>query len=337
MNWIVDTRVKLLIGKIMKKFSSETKNLIDDLTQIFFVPLEIDEPKFSKTLQQLKAPYDEIANAFQHNLNSVVSMVSFPYALSSASAHNGSFARIHAAERIRALKIEDDTGETASELEDRRNKEALAIAHKRMEEFIQSDEGIDAITFDICKLLLNATTDEHLALAASDLILQGSALTWNAFEILSRDIFIAYLNDNPDAVNKLVNDQNLRKRFDLTKISIEDLAIHGFDLSSSMGSLLSKQQDLTDLPTIKTLYTTLFPPPNPFAEKLNEDGLWVLSQQRHLIVHQRGVVDERYKRNTKTNDGVGTRITISPSELDNHIELVFETGLALLEETCRKH
>jgi hypothetical protein len=235
------------------------------------------------------------------------------------------------AERIRARGIDAEEGESESALEARRDKEALAVARDRMKEFVQTSNGMDVIVSNICGFLLAATEDEQLALAAADLLLQGTSLTWGAFEILARDVFVAYLNTTPDAVKKLVKNPSVRNKFELPKISVEDLADHGFDLSSSMGTLLSRQQDLSDLPTIKTVYSALLPPPNPFAENLNEDDLWVLSQQRHLIVHQRGIIDEQYKRNTKSKDAVGTRLVIRPSELEKHLKLVRETGTALLE------
>ena len=313
------------------KFSADTRKLLDELEQVFLVPLDIDESEFAKITKYSHAPYDEIGKTFQHNLRSVVSMVAFPFTLAFASAYQQHFMRIRMAERIRAGGIVAEEGETNSALEARRNAHALAVAREKMEEFRQTDDGIELVTSEMCNFLMGATEDGQLTLAASDLLLQGTSLTWGAFEVLARDVFVTYLNKTPGAVNKLVENPSARNKFELPKFSVEDLAKHGFDVSASMGTLLSRQQDLSDLRTIKSVYSALFPPPNPLAEKLNEDDLWVLSQQRHLIVHQRGIIDERYKENTRSKADIGARLVIPPNELERHLKLVWETGSALLE------
>ena len=50
----------------------------------------------------------------------------------------------------------------------------------------------------------------------------------------------------------LVSDVEVKKRFELAKISMHRVADVGFDLSSKLGELLVEQNDLADLGTIKT-------------------------------------------------------------------------------------
>lgn len=313
----------------MSKFSSNTDALLKEMQQKFLVPLAIDQSHLIETLRLLHPPYADLGQTFKFNLDSVVSMVTLPFVLASASVHNQRFMQISIAERIRA---DDHPKEGESELEAkaRADKTANLTSQQKMKEFVQSSEGIDNIANGICKFLLDAAKVEDFAQASSDLLLQGTSLTWSAFEILARDVFISYLNETPDAINALADIPNLRKKFELQNISIEDIASHGFDLSSSMGSIITNQQHLNDLPTIKSIYSALFPPPCPLIDKLNDRNLWVLSQQRHLIVHQRGIVDEKFRQNTNLNVKIEDRLLVLPRELEEQLKLVQETGGALL-------
>jgi len=56
----------------------------------------------------------------------------------------------------------------------------------------------------------------------------------------------------------------------------------------------------------------------------------MLSQRRHLIVHQRGIVDRRYLENTNDTQQIGERLLVSPDELLGYIVLVQNSGASLL-------
>ena len=220
----------------------------------------------------------------------------------------------------------DETPEAIS----RRAEVATEFASKHMNEFLESEDGIDTISNDIAEFLLSAHDGGSISIAASELIFQGTVLTWSSFEVLARDVFINHINKHPNLVSLLLQDQNTKKRFDITKIPLDILSEHGFDVSNKMGSILAEQQDLSDLRTIKQIFITLWGSEKNICDKLNNRTLWILSQQRHLIVHKRGIVDSDY--NTKTGEGLpsGSRLQISPQDLKQYIQAVLDAGCSIL-------
>jgi hypothetical protein len=66
------------------------------------------------------------------------------------------------------------------------------------------------------------------------------------------------------------------------------------------------------------------------ADALAEKRLWVLCQQRHLIVHRRGVIDARYLEATGEQQAIGSRLSVAPAELESQIESVVAAASALL-------
>jgi len=140
----------------------------------------------------------------------------------------------------------------------RRDREALVQAKPKMESFLRSTEGRDALIGDTLGFLERLRTNDSLAGAANELILQGLVLCWGAFEVLARDCLIEYLNANPSRAMILLEDPMAKRRFELSKVSLETLAAHNFDLSSRMGTLLAQQQDLSDVYSVKAVYGALF-------------------------------------------------------------------------------
>jgi hypothetical protein len=317
----------------MTGFSEETVKLIETMERHFLVPLNMDDflSDLDGTVAQLRPPYDEPGRAFGHNLTGVVSTVTLPFALAASSVRDRHTQRFYTAERIRARSIEAEEGESESSLEERRKRHAQDIARERVEEFVRSEDGKELLGRDISEFLIHAVTAGGLADAAAELIVQGAVLAWGALEVLARDVFITYLNENPQATTRLLTEPSTRKRFEWPKIPMDLLAEYKFDLSESMGSLLSQQQDMSDLGTIKAVYAVIFPPHEPLLENLNKRDLWILSQQRHLIVHRRGVIDKRYLENTGSMQEIGTRLTIEPATLERYLKVVRDTGRTLVE------
>jgi len=115
-----------------------------------------------------------------------------------------------------------------------------------------------------------------------------------------------------------------------SKFTLEELAASAFDLSSSLGSLLSSQQDFSDIRTIKAVMLPALKSDPDVEAALGERKLWVLCQQRHLIVHRRGVVDARYQEAKGEARHIGERLVVTPRELESQIEGVVNAGRVLL-------
>jgi hypothetical protein len=199
-----------------------------------------------------------------------------------------------------------------------------------MKELQESPEGRDVLNHEVCRFLLDFTKHEQVGEAAAQLLLQAAVLTWGAFEVLSRDIFRAYLNSTPRAYANLLADADVRKRFDLSRVSIERVAEFDFDLSGKLGDLLIDQNDLADLGGIKATFVALFPSDSSLRVALSERDLWLLFQRRSLIVHRRGLVDQRYLDASGDKQSIGSLLTLRPRELKRYLEVVTNAAVALI-------
>jgi hypothetical protein len=136
---------------------------------------------------------------------------------------------------------------------------------------------------------------------------------------------------NPGRALALLDDPVAKRRFELSKVSLETLAAHNFDLSSRMGTLLAEQQDLSDVYSVKAVFQALFPKSDVLRDALSEPDLRLLSLRRNLIVHRRGIIDEKYATAVNCNQQVGERLRISPKDLEAHIQTTIITATRILD------
>lgn len=282
-------------------------------------------------LPELTGNYDITAKAFDYNLRSLISTVCIPSDMALNSAQQSSWQRIYTTERIRALKIDKaDLIKSEEELTFFREKKALEEAQLRMEEYSKSEEGMQFIADYASDMLIRSLEYDNMKLASHELLRQGIVLLWSAIEVLARDLFIEYLNKNPKKISILINDPLTKSYFDLKSISIDFIINYDFDLSNCIGDLLVKLRDVSDLIIIKGIYKSLFSNNKCLIEKLNDINLWNLFQMRNLIVHKRGIVDEKYLKNSKSDLNVGDSLIIKPDLFIQYVKLVIEIGLELL-------
>jgi hypothetical protein len=309
---------------------AEAKTLATEATQRFLV---VDATALLSSISSAKGGLQPklsvLAAAFEQNIHAVGATVGMPVALASAASEGSHWQRIHSAERIRALKLDLEPGENKEALEARRASRAREVASQRMQEFAASADGRDTIAADACRFLLDALKSADLGDAANELLRQGIVLTWSALEILSRDLFETLLNANPKRALTILQEPAAKHRLQ-SKFTLEELATAGFDLSSSLGSLLSSQQDFSDIRTIKAVMLPALNSAPDVEAALGDKALWVLCQQRHLIVHRRGVVDARYIDATGESRKIGDHLAISPDDLESQLAKVVNAGRALL-------
>lgn len=313
------------------------KELVDRVTSFFLVPPSPEEmPEgLSQISKNSSATYGPIATAFCANVQGLLSTVSIPYRLAHSAAVNQHFQRIHMAARIRSLKSRPGPQPLAEELEAIRDREARARANEEMDKFVHSTKGRDALIRDSLQFLERVYEDISLADAAQELVLQGIVLCWGAFEVMARDCFIAYLNANPQRVKLLLDHPVAKRRFELSKVSVETLAAHQFDLSGRMGILLAQQQDLSDILSIKSVYEALFATNGGLAPLLDDKSLRILSLRRNLIVHHRGVIDDVYASAASCTQKVGERLRVSPDDLEQHLGSVIVVAAGMLDAVSK--
>lgn len=303
---------------------------IERMRDHFLVPPRPEEVfvEFDGLVGALATSYGPIAAAFRQNIVSLLSTVAVPFAMASSSTERSHFQRLHIAERIRARSIGASDIPPGEDLETVRSREAHRKAVDNVKSLVESESGKALISRDISHLLLSAIRHD-MRYAAQELLLQGLVLLWSALEVLARDTFEALLNRSPARIQALMDNPSTRKRFDAEKLSLGTLVDHGFDLSQQLGTILVAQQDFSNLPTVKSVYSALFPAASALHETLGNRDLWTLYQRRHLIVHRRGVIDRAYLENSGDSGTLGSRIVVRPSELEHNVTGVVAVGSQL--------
>jgi hypothetical protein len=285
-------------------------------------------------IARLNKPFDEIGKSLRANISGLLATISVPYTLAQTSMMGRHFQRFHMAARIRLLEVKypgdppeaPDAGRDAE-----REHEALAKANAHMDRFANSDEGRGLLIRDTLGFLEGLRANASIGVAANEMLLQGAVLCWGAFEVLGRDCFVERLNSNPSLALRLLADPVAKRRFELSKISLETFAAHGFDLSGRMGTLLAQQQDLSDIYSIKSVYHALFPDRDSLRDSLSDPDLRSLSLRRNLIVHRRGIIDETYASSMKISRCVGDRLALCPDDLEVHLNTVLRSAVSILE------
>ncbi len=74
----------------------------------------------------------------------------------------------------------------------------------------------------------------------------------------------------------------------------------------------------------------LFPAARDTKTILLKRGLWLLYQRRHLIVHRRGIVDERYRTESGEALPLGAELRVKPDELESSLKLAVQFGAELI-------
>lgn len=305
--------------------------LAKDVRQVFLIAPDfavIAEPLITAT-GRLSTDYKPFALAFQDNLRSVLRTLSIPFQYTFAQVQSLHHQRFLMAARIRALKVTDDV-DTEDERA-KREREASDTAHATFQEFAAGD-GRDAMPSEVLHRLASIKEDPDSLAAARELTRQGVVLVWGAFEVLARDLFTELLNRHPTRVEALVANPSNRKRFGIEKLDWGTLSTFGFDLSKNLGTVLAQRADLDDIPTIKDAYGALFPDVSDLASKLADRRLWLLFQRRNLIVHRRGMVDQKYNEKTGETLRLGDQLWPTPEDVEAYFEAVALAGASMLVE-----
>jgi hypothetical protein len=153
--------------------------------QFFFPP---NEAQFYASLAPnpaRSALAGSLAAAFHQNLKAVVDAVSVPFFMAHESVCRRTFQALHAAERIRARRHMDENGNVPPSAEE----EARAIARRRMDDEVKSEEGGARIADAVLAELSDHLLRPEFARAANELLRQGAVLVWGGLEVLLRDVY----------------------------------------------------------------------------------------------------------------------------------------------------
>jgi hypothetical protein len=270
-------------------------------------------------LQNLGGALGDIAKAFRRNLDAAEKVGGVPYKMAFDAACKQRTHSLFIAEKIRAghdhsIKDEEQCWEAAQskfrvEIEDPATKE----------HFIN----------DILLRLRHALDDPDLIGAAAELLSESLVMEWGAFEVLVSDVVRYVLNNNPSLALRLVSTDPSKRHFK-SNLSLESIAYFDFQLKNVMGDLLFADQFLDNLYRMRDVISVLFPRALAVHAALASDDLHHIWQTRHLIVHRRGIVDEKFAKNTRSKVSIGERLPISPQDIESAMRLIADAGAKLL-------
>jgi len=179
--------------------------------------------------------------------------------------------------------------------------------------------------------------------------------TWTAFEALAGDLWetslniqpegLAHLGGSPNRYNKNKNaDKNQRQQprrqeqDESKSIPLDLIQAHRFEIRNRMGTILRSKFDFTKLSGIREAYACAFDKNDGMIERyLRDDALDALSAVRNLLVHKRGLVDEKYLKQThnlKTvpTADIGKRIELDGEIVVNLLDPARHCGVTLIAE-----
>jgi len=299
-------------------------SLANSVREVFLVPPSFDESVavLIERVELLPTRRKEIAQAFLENLKGVILTLSIPFTYTYSQVHSLHWQVFLIAERIRARSLPN---------ENERESASRSNAKNKFDVFLAEENGLKVADEVLDRLAALKEEPDSLA-AARELTRQGVVLIWSAFEVLARDIFIDLLNQYPSLADRLLASSTGRKRFTVEKIDWQTLSSFGFNLSSNLGTLLAQRADLDDIQTIRDAFGALFPNAGKCNQSLADSRLWHLYHTRNLIVHRRGVVDQRYIENTGTTLPIGSHMWVTPAEIEDFFGAVVAAGVEIVGE-----
>ena len=285
----------------------------------------VENQRLKKIAAKVPVAIKPAASAFVANVAGAVSTICIPFTMALSSTQRWRYNQLYIAERIRIT--DEEFGAKKAEAE------ARSRAEKRIADEVKSKDAIEKLGLALCDFLLHMHSNPEVVEASAELLRQGAVLIWGALETLARDIFESTINAKPLLAKRVLDSPECRKLFQIKAIDFDTLAKFNFDVSGRIGSILVQLHDLSNLPAIKVIFGALSPSSSKLRSALSSKNLWILNQRRHLIVHNRSIVDQRYIENTGERLRLGQKLLLEPKDLLGYISLVQEVGAEILETT----
>jgi hypothetical protein len=279
-----------------------------------FPPLESNKCDLTPTLQ-----------TFRVNLWSAIRVANIPFELTNRSVLDQRFDRLKLAERIRCrTKVERQ-----EITEDQVESVAHEIAIERMGEELKNPEIISHYSQETMALLRRHLADDGFHASSQELLRQVLVMCWGAFEILANDTMRILLNVRPRMISRFVEGRPYRE-FLSARWLMESLEMRDFNLSSAMGDVFCEVVKLDSLEKIRDAIRVGLAS-DVIDTLLKDELLWKISQQRHLIVHRRGIVDARYAERTSGSEVIGGPLILEGLYVEGCLKAVRDIGCKIFE------
>jgi hypothetical protein len=281
-------------------------------------------------LEARESPLRATLLAFKANLTSAVLVGSIPFMLAHGSTIEDRFHSLSTGERIRGLKLVSAGEELTSEI----IKAADDSARTKLNAELTDPETIKILARCTLNFLAGHLKDSEFRASAQELMRQVLVICWGAFEVLANDTLRVLINERPKIIRAFVEVKPYRD-FLSNRALLDALEANRFDLSSTMGDLFCEAVRLDSLEKIREVFGLALAAPHVDIA-LRNDRLWKISQQRHLIVHRRGLVDARYLERTSDRLSIGNPILLDADYIDASITAVRNIGCELYQASLAR-
>jgi hypothetical protein len=268
----------------------------------------------------LNSPCDDIAEnapdvllscarAFAKNVRGLCAALTLPYYLSVSGEVRRRYQQFYSAEKIRSLKS-DYVGD------------AREIANAKFSEHMEDPKvTLTAMTHARDHLFQLAEADDEVVEGAVELLRQGVVLTWGSFEVFVSDAVMALVNADAALALRVCRSQTpaIRKLASVD-VPLEAVLVAGGDLRGRIAEIIFDEGHIDSLPLMKSLLDELFPSDAALRDAFGSRILWTLFQQRHLIVHRRGVVDAKYREATGDDLPLGSELRLTHDDVRSYLD-----------------
>jgi len=145
---------------------------------------------------------------------------------------------------------------------------------------------MEKLTFRIIEMIPDNDASGQEAWLASQI-----TTSWTAFEAMAGDLWEAAVNCKPRELSKL---SGRKQSAESKMIAIDYIHKYDFDLSKHMGTILSNKYQFDRLQGIREAYKDAFGA--DIEAVINDRALDAISIIRNNLVHNGGVIDEKYRR-----------------------------------------
>ena len=128
-------------------------------------------------------------------------------------------------------------------------------------------------------------------------------------EAYFKDLFIAKINKRPKCALQFLEKE----------MKVHVIKEYGFNLSKKMGNIIAKRINFQDIDEVFKIYKRAFKI-DIFNDRIFlKNRVKKLFQDRHLLVHNNGIIDKKYALIVKcSRSKIGKKITIAKKTLDNY-------------------
>ena len=281
-------------------------------------------------LEVAQVPLRNTFLAFRANIQSAITVANMPYVIAHTAILDSRFQQLHSAESIRGLA----KSSAGAGLTDEAKSDALSAARSRMDMEMADPDIIKKHAESTLNLLDRHLKEEKFAAASQDLLRQVLVMSWSAFEVFANDILREIMNANPKLISRFA-DVKPYKEVLSPRLFLEAMSGRNYDLSSAMGDIFCDAVRLDSIEKIRDALAIAVGDPT-LEEQLKDTRIWLLFQQRNLIVHRRGIKDARFLSRTTDNGTLGEQILLNGDYIDSLLELVRDIGCALYSAVLDK-